>query len=295
MDMQMPVMDGVTAARLIRETFGAEALPIVAMTANAMQADKERCLAAGMNGYVSKPINPEELWRTLRTWIKPRAGLGLAGKIPLQIAAPSEQAPLDTVLTALRGIRGLDANRGLSLSNHNAALYVSLLGKFVKSQEHTLENIRQALANADSGTAERLAHTLKGLSASLGAEPLHQTLSDIEQAVHLGQDIATFAQALDSASAQLHALINDLRATQGVVAEWAPAATVAMTPDQQLEIQSVLQSLRKLLEQDDSEVQALWESHAHELHSVLPQAQELEQAIQGFDFEEALRLMPAKA
>jgi len=292
MDMQMPVMDGVTASRLIRETFSAEALPIVAMTANAMQADKERCLAAGMNGYVSKPINPEELWRALLAWIKPRSGLGQTANT--QAPATLEQQSLEPVLAALRGIDGLDVTRGLGLSNHNAALYVAMLGKFVKSQEHSVEAISQALAAADTASAERLAHTLKGLSASMGAQPLHLVLADIEQAVHAG-DLATVTRLLEPASAQLQALVAQLRATPGVLAERTPAVQEAMTPEQQREVQAVMETLRKLLEQDDSEAQTLWESHARELHSVLPQAQQLEQAIQGFDFEEALRLIDAEA
>ena len=290
MDMQMPVMDGVTASRLIRETFSAAVLPIVAMTANAMQADKDRCMAAGMNGYVSKPINPEELWRALQAWIKPRAGLGLVP--PLQAAAPSEPQNLDPVLAALRGIDGLDVARGLGLSNHNAALYVAMLGKFVKSQEHSVQAIRQALADADTASAERLAHTLKGLSASLGAQKLHLLLADIEQAVQTG-DTQTLARLLEPASDQLQALVGHLRSTPGVVAEQAPASQAALTPEQQREVQAVMQTMRQLLEQDDSEVQALWDSHAQNLHRVLPQAQQLERAIQDFDFEEALKLIAA--
>jgi two-component system sensor histidine kinase/response regulator len=293
MDMQMPVMDGVTASRLIRETYSAEALPIVAMTANAMQADKERCLAAGMNGYVSKPINPEDLWRAVLAWIKPRAGLGLAAKVSLPAEAESAQAQLDRVLSALRNIQGLDVTRGLSLSNQNARLYVTMLGKFVKSQVHAVEDIRQALGKADVDTAERLAHTLKGLSASVGAEPLQQSMSDIEEAVHVGQDTASITALLEPAATQLQALVTDLRATPGVVAELAPVVSEPLTPAQHNYMQTVIQELRKLLEQDDADVQALWESHAHALRSVMPQAEEIEQAIQGFDFEEALRLMPA--
>ena len=162
MDMQMPIMDGVTATRLIREAFNTESLPIVAMTANAMKADKERCLAAGMNGFVSKPIDPEELWRALLTWIKPHAGSGSAKVSTLAVSPPTPQT-LDQVVSALQRIQGLDATKGITQCNRNAKLYVSLLGKFVKAQEHTLENIRQALANADADTAQRLAHTLKGL------------------------------------------------------------------------------------------------------------------------------------
>jgi two-component system sensor histidine kinase/response regulator len=290
MDMQMPVMDGVTASRLIRETYSAGALPIVAMTANAMQADKERCLAAGMNGYVSKPINPEDLWRALLAWIKPRDGLGIFANAPEQ-AASSAQPKLDQMLNELRDIHGLDANRGLSLSNFNAPLYLTMLGKFVKSQARTVDDIGQALANADTDTAERLAHTLKGLSASIGAMPLHESMSDIEQALHEGQTAAVVTRLLAPAGVQLQALVAHLSATPRVMADLAPLAQAAWTPTQEIEIQKVMQTLRKLLEQDDSEVQTLWQTHAPALHSVLPQAQALEQAIQRFDFEEALQLI----
>jgi two-component system sensor histidine kinase/response regulator len=291
MDMQMPVMDGITAARMIRETFSAVVLPIVAMTANAMQADKERCLAAGMNGFVSKPINPDELWRVLLTWIKPRSGLGQV--LPPQVAAPSGPHALEPVLAALRGIGGLDVIRGLGLSNQNAALYVAMLGKFVKSQEHTIESIRKALANADAGAAERLAHTLKGLSASLGAEPLSLCAADIELAVQAGQPASELEGLLEPATTQMKELIANLRATPGLIAGPRPASAADLTPTQQREVQAVLQTLRQLLEQDDPEVQSLWENHARALHRVLPRAQELERAIQDFDFEEALKLMAA--
>jgi CheY-like chemotaxis protein len=291
MDMQMPVMDGVTASRMIRETFSAVVLPIVAMTANAMQADKERCLAAGMNGFISKPINPDELWRALLTWIKPRTGLGQVS--PPQAEATSDPHNLENVLVALRRIDGLDAMRGLGLSNHNAALYVAMLGKFVKSQEHAIENIQKALADADTDTAERLAHTLKGLSASMGAEPLSHCASDIEQAMHSGKQTSEIESLLEPAHTQLKKLITSLRATPGLITGQAPVCAVELTPTRQREVQAVLQTLCQLLEQADSEAQTLWENHARELHSVLPRAQELEQAIQSFDFEEALKLIAA--
>jgi CheY-like chemotaxis protein len=294
MDMQMPIMDGVTASRLIRETFGEQTLPIVAMTANAMQADKERCLAAGMNGYVSKPINPDELWRTLLAWISPRPGLGLTAHIPLHGPASSEQAQRETVLNALRKIDGLDVSRGLELANKNAALYVAMLGKFVKSQERTLEDIHDALAVANRATAERLAHTLKGLTATVGAESLHLLMAQIEQAIHEGSDVEAIEGLLEPASTQLQTLVADLRGTPGVMGEMAPLVNEPLTPSQQAEVQAVIQSLRKLLQDDDPEVQALWDGHARELSGVLPRAQAIEQAIQGFDFEEALRLIPVQ-
>ncbi|MRR52337.1 MAG: PAS domain-containing sensor histidine kinase, partial [Rhodocyclaceae bacterium] len=75
MDMQMPVMDGVAATFEIRKQERFAALPVVAMTANAMQQDRERCLAAGMNDFLTKPIEPDDLWAALLKWVKPRAGM----------------------------------------------------------------------------------------------------------------------------------------------------------------------------------------------------------------------------
>ena len=86
-------------------------------------------------------------------------------------------------------------------------------------------------------------------------------------------------------------LIASLRATPGLIAEQSQVSAFELTPTQRSEVQAAMQSLRQLLEQDDSEAQTLWEHHARELHSVLPMAQELERAIQGFNFEEALKLI----
>jgi len=294
MDMQMPVMDGVTAARLIRESYDGHSLPIVAMTANAMQVDKERCMAAGMNAFVSKPISPQDLWLALLTWIRPRSGMGRAALAAARGEGASEP-PRPAWLQALHDLAGLDPERGLALANHSSHLYLAMLRKFVASQEHSLAQVRQALACADAASAERLAHTLKGLAGSLGALPLSQSAAALEAAVHAGHDSTALERLLHTADTELAALLQGLRATPGLLTEPPPPlAPQDLTADQQLAVQAVLQQLRSLLEQDDSEVQALWESHARELHGVLRQAQALERAIQGFAFDEALKLMAAE-
>jgi CheY-like chemotaxis protein len=292
MDMQMPVMDGVTASRLIRETYPAQVLPVVAMTANAMLADKERCLAAGMNGFVSKPINPDELWRALLNWIKPRPGLGQPGVA--QPSAPQVAATAHApVLEALRQVPGLDVSQGLSQANQNAALYISMLGKFIKSQEHAVEQIQQALREADSATAERLAHTLKGLAASMGAQPLRTLAAELERALHDGAGPQWLERLIPPAQVQLDALMAALRATPGLVTQAGSAGPTELTAARREEVREVIATLQQMLEQDDSEAQALWEQHAPGLHATLPQAGALEQAISGYDFEEALRLLLA--
>jgi two-component system sensor histidine kinase/response regulator len=242
-----------------------------------------------MNGFVSKPINPEELWRALLNWTKPRAGLGQAPVASLVLAVSDTQPHL--LLDALRRVEGLDADRGLSLSNRNSALYVSMLAKFVKSQEQAAAQIQEALRQADGATAERLAHTLKGLAASMGAEPLRQVVSDLESALHNGADTVELERLMPQVQQCLHALMSGLRATPGLLIDAAPATQRELTPAQHAEIQAVIQKLQQMLEQDDSEAQSLWEDHASGLRAVLRQPDALEEAINGFDFEEALRLL----
>ncbi len=298
MDMQMPVMDGVTATRLIRETYPAQSLPIVAMTANAMQVDRERCLAAGMTGFVSKPINPEDLWRALLDGVRPRAGLGLTPAAGLASADPSGSAPalLNTLhgVAGVAGVAGLDVAQGLRQCNHNSTLYTTMLCKFVQSQAQSVHLIRSALAQGDGVTAERLAHTLKGLAASLGAQPLQQCAAALEQALHSGTAQSRLETLIAPTQSQLESLLAALRATPGLLPAALPSVSAELSGPERAQVQRVIQTLLEMLEQDDYEALSLWEDHAPGLHAVLQQASALEQAINGFEFEEALRLLQAQ-
>jgi two-component system sensor histidine kinase/response regulator len=110
MDMQMPVMDGSQATRVIRAQPGFEALPIIAMTANVMEADRRACLDAGMNDFLSKPVEPDRLYALLQAWIKP-AAVALPAVAPA--AAPPDDSPEAATLQSLRGVPGLDVGTGL--------------------------------------------------------------------------------------------------------------------------------------------------------------------------------------
>ena len=293
MDMQMPVMDGVTATRLIRETYPAQRLPVVAMTANAMRSDRERCLAAGMNGFVSKPIDPEELWQALLDTLQPREGLGAAADLPPGARGEPGVPASTELLAALREVAGLDVGQGLRQCNHSVALYAAMLGKFVKSQGQAVQQIRQALAQADGATAERLAHTLKGLAASLGAEALHLRAAELEHQLHAGVLAPQIEPWLTPTAAQLDALVAGLCATPGLLAlaQPAQAARQTLSPGEHAEVQQVVQTLLHMLAQDDSEAVTLWQAHAPGLHAVLGQPGAVEQAISDYDFDKALRLL----
>ncbi len=168
MDMQMPVMDGLAATRAIRALPGRADLPILAMTANALPADRERCVAAGMNDHIPKPIDPEDLWSKLLRWLGPdRAGT------PGSAAEPSgSRLP--------EGIAGLNVAAGLRRTLGREPLYLRLLTEFVTGQSAAPARLAEALAAADWAGAERIAHTLKATTAQIGADELSSVAAELE-------------------------------------------------------------------------------------------------------------------
>ena len=232
MDMQMPVMDGETATRVLRSNPVNAQLPIIAMTANAMDADRQRCFAAGMNDHVAKPIEPRLLWAALGRWITPRPGLGgpFALSLPgpqlgdpsILVASPPTQtwvpdraaadriAPAAalgsasvTVATQQRGalqpadfpqINGLDTALGLGRALGKPALYGELLRRFVEGQGHVLAQLQQALVANNTGLAERLAHTLRSVAANVGAQAVSDRAQSLEHALRFrrGNDAVVY-------------------------------------------------------------------------------------------------------
>ncbi|HRD35782.1 MAG TPA: ATP-binding protein [Rhodocyclaceae bacterium] len=200
MDMQMPVMDGMSAARAIRRAFPADVLPIVALTANVMQQNRECCAAAGMQGFITKPIDTHRLWAELKTWIKPRGDGARPASPPTSVSAEALALP-PPVMTggdvSTLAIEGLDVRTGLSYVMGSGALYLSLLRKFVPGQRDTVAKIRAALDDGDPVTAERLAHTLKGVAGTIGAGALQALAAEADRRLKAGEARVTIDAALD--------------------------------------------------------------------------------------------------
>jgi two-component system sensor histidine kinase/response regulator len=293
MDMQMPVMDGITATRLIREIYPAEELPIVAMTANAMQSDRDRCLAAGMTGFVSKPIDPDGLWQALLSGVRRRPGMGQEDDSArsTEKSAAAQSADLSP---ALHTVPGLDATLGLRQCNHSPALYLTLLRKFVASQAEAVQQVRVALDHGQVADAERVAHTLKGLAASLGAQNLCQEAGELEYRLQTPGE-QPLEPCLAQTEAELDALVAALRALPGLLLQGPVEVSAVLSPAQRAQVHGVVQTLQQMLEQDDSEAANLWQAHAPDLRAVLQRAEALEQAITGYDFEAALKLLRKQA
>jgi two-component system, sensor histidine kinase and response regulator len=203
MDLQMPVMDGYTAARTIREDERFDNLPILAMTADAMSGVREEVIKIGMNDYVTKPINPGELYTALARWITPREGLG-AGVITGS-AGPDEKGR-DVLIPAFDGI---DTASGLGRVSGNKDLYRKLLVKFYDEYPRAGAEITAALEAGDRELAQRLAHTVKGVAGNIGAGDLQAAAEPLERAIKedAGADfqslIAAFAERLHATMAVL--------------------------------------------------------------------------------------------
>ncbi len=193
MDIQMPGMDGYEATRMIRETLGLATLPVVAMTANAMPSDRERCLAAGMNEHVSKPLDLDRLLSVILHFTR-EAGAGAAAKADsAPVPAPSAAAPV---------LEGFDYDMALERASGDTAFLALLMTEFVKSCADSGAGITKALADGDLGRVAQIAHTLKGVAGNLGAMTLCRASDALLAAARQGDHAQ--AAALSGEVVRLH-------------------------------------------------------------------------------------------
>jgi CheY-like chemotaxis protein/HPt (histidine-containing phosphotransfer) domain-containing protein len=294
MDMQMPVMDGVTAARLIRQRVSAQELPIIAMTANAMESDRERCLQAGMNGYVTKPISPDELWQAILQWVQPRDGLGSSVRPPMAseaTSAPLVQEMADALMDALRAIPGLNVGVGLLRTANKPDFYASMLRKFVISQEEAVRHMRQSLAVANTPMAALLAHTLKGLAGSLGAMRLFESADALEQLLGTDCDLQQLEHALAATDSLLQELVQALRQTPGFAQDRQVLAYGTLSEPEIRTARQVLREIKTCLQDNNANALEIWEAHVGILRPLLRQWAQVEVAIGAFEFERAMELL----
>jgi two-component system sensor histidine kinase/response regulator len=278
MDLQMPDMDGHEATNAIRQDQRFKDLPIIAMTAHALADIRERSLNQGMQDYLTKPVNPDDLYNTLARWLGPNE----AGAAQIVIKPPNNALPpLE--------LPGIDVARGLSHVVGNGPFYLQLVERFARSQREAVADIRQSCTHGRQSEAVRRAHTLRGVAANIGAVQVQELAEQLElllaQTIDLQQpQLLGITQELELA---LFVVVKGLDAHFGAVV--APDQQTAHKPNDPILAQSQLQELSQLLAEDRADAVFYFESVKDNLASLLDAAamDVLANHLRMFEFDEA--------
>ncbi len=272
MDVQMPVMDGLTAARTIRERWDSSRLPIVAMTAHAMAEERERCLQAGMDDLITKPVNPDALFRMV-------AAMTSRGDTS---RAEPEPVPLPESSPLLPTVQGLDVDELLSRCMDDVTMMKRMANAFVREGAVVVDELCAAIDRDNREAATRQAHSLKGISANVGATELNRICKELEATLKGEGDAATLARFTGAVREQME-IISDVVRTLTMEDD----RKVPQSNDRQGDSTATVTALRRALQRGDSSALHLVETLASQLPASL-EVETLCRQVDAIDFAGAL-------
>lgn len=287
MDLQMPEMDGYVACRNIRKHTRFNDLPILAMTAHAMADEREKCLKAGMNDHVTKPIDPQALFATLTKWVQP------GKRNTPSCRTDRHESTADIML--IENLPGIDVKAALTKVSGNKRLFVKLIGQFKQEFGAAADVLRQKISGGDLRSARRFLHSLKGVSGNLGALALHSAVADMERAIEQN-DKETLRGLMERVEADL----NDVLDSAAMVEQAEPSKASMSYDAEYVDIEKAAHLLRRIntgLGNDELIEDELLGALKMKIGNApyLDELERLERHITEFDYQEATAILNALA
>ena len=293
MDVQMPVMNGLDAALAIREMSGRSQTPIVAMTANAFDEDRNNCLEAGMNDFLTKPVNPETLYQCLLKWLpRPESANENAPDKASVVEDSERRTPTPpppsheatVLMQRLARIPGLNYKEVVARLRGNEEKFGRLVELFLREHAGDCQKLSAALGASNHASIEILAHSLKGSAGLIGASEVAELANDLLCSIRQKTEMSVIEQASATLAVRLKTLISGLQ--HAVNRDETPKPPRTLDKGRCLE---VLTRLEQLLEEGDMEASALAESESPLFQATLGDYNsKLLSAIQIFDYPQAI-------
>jgi CheY-like chemotaxis protein len=283
MDIQMPGMDGYAATQQIRADGRFTHLPIVAMTAHAMEGDQDRCLAVGMDDYLSKPVDPARFYEVLKKWL------------PSSVQKRHEKcAEMEDGPVIPETFQGIELSRGLHRIGGNRRLFVKLLNDFYLHHHDCCERISQAIDEGAYQEAHLLAHTLQGVSGNIGCQKLETAARELDNAIkqQSKSQILTQKEVFCTVAKQAFDILENLLTHWDGQGAGLQRGRSALEPGPGNENLDIIHELCDLLREGDPNVSVLMDSLQDALDlsvsEVNEQMMRLQSQVDDFEYDEAL-------
>ncbi len=296
MDVQMPELDGRQATQEIRKRWSHTELPIVAMTAHAMDDERELCLAAGMNDHVSKPIDKQKLINAITRWVEPRVKNQTTTTLQSEISA---QTPTNEIVELLPDIPGFNMQDALYRVDGDSVMLKRMFKTLPQRYASVSEQIKRELVNGHQDSASRIAHSLRGVAATLGGIKVAEAAHTIERYLNEVAPADVSAESLDRMLSELEQIYQPVLSaiTQWVGQDSSPVITITTESIEGrsaalAQIRVALTELNQLLESKSIRARRAYAQLRPQLEKVDPRlVYELQNAIDRLDFTLASSLL----